>query len=543
MVFSAKRREFSCFLDPAGRRRLYLWRLGYSLALAVASLTEVFIFSVLVSPALPRLSLRRISEPPIAKDVRSQSPRLGANRAEQKAARAGLKGSFDRSQVKPPVPAAGANQPTSRPLALGFYVNWDDSSYESLKRHLGQLDQLVPEWLWLQGGDHPVVSNIDPRALDLVRGRRPELPIIPMINNMKNGEWEPQTLARQIADGASRSRLVNDLAQFVGDNHFQGVCIDFEDAPDASRKNLLAFMRELHEAFGRRNWTVMQVAPFDDSGWDYRAYAAASDYLLLTAYDEHWGDGDPGGVAGQPWFEETLAERMKELDGARTIICIGGYGYDWRKDGEARTLTFQEALLEARDSEASVEFDPETRNPFFSFEDEDGSEHTVWFLDGVTAFNQMRASRAYDVAGFALWRMGSEDPSLWTVFGAQPTDAPSDVAPTQSVPSAPSVPSGLTRIVYGYDVDFEGVGEILQVETSPKEGLREIKVDAGDGLRFSFGKARAMEPLVVALLAAILLPPGNVLRDGPIGLDRAQRPGRRLGEIGAEGDSGDRKLA
>src|SRR5215475_15155104 len=65
----------------------------------------------------------------------------------------------------------------------------------------------------------------------------------------------------------------------------------------------------------------------------------------------------------------------------------------------------------------------------------------------------------------------------------------------------------------------------------------------GGGLRFSFGKARAMEPLVVALLAAILLPPGDVLRNGPIGLDRDQRRGRRLGEIGAEGDSGDLKIA
>src|SRR5262249_50188643 len=154
------------FYDPAGRRRLYLWRLGYSLALTVASLTEVFIFSVLVSPALPRLNLRRVSEPLVTTDVRSQSPRLGANRAEQKAARAGLKGSLNRPQVKPPVPS-GANQLTSRPLALGFYVNWDDSSYESLKRHLDQLDQLVPQWLWLQEGDHPVASNIDTRALDL----------------------------------------------------------------------------------------------------------------------------------------------------------------------------------------------------------------------------------------------------------------------------------------------------------------------------------------------------------------------------------------
>jgi len=494
--------SFPVFYDPTGSRRLYLWRLGWSLAVTVASLAEVFIISVLVSPALPRLNLRQISEPPVKTDIRSQPPRLNANRAEQKAARAraGSKGWLNRFQVKPPVPAAGANQPTSRPLALGFYVNWDDSSYESLRRHLDQLDQLVPEWLRLQAGDHPVVSDIDPRALDLVRGWRPDLPIIPMIHNMKDGKWEPQTLARQIADEVSRSRLVNDLAQFVGDNHFQGVCIDFEDVPDASRKNLLAFMQSLHAAFKQRNWTVMQVAPFDDSGWDYRAYAAASDYLLLTAYDEHWGDGAPGSVAGQPWFEEMLAKRMRELDGAHTIICIGGFGYDWQEEGETRTLTFQEALLEARDSEANVEFDPETRNPYFSFEEEDGSEHTVWFLDGVTAFNQMRASRPYNVAGFALWRMGSEDPSLWSVFGDQWTDAPSAAPAGLAGPADPPGPDGLTRIVYGYDVDFEGVGEILQVEASPKEGLREIKVDAGDGLISSERYLEIPSPYVIRRL-------------------------------------------
>src|SRR5262245_29349638 len=65
----------------------------------------------------------------------------------------------------------------------------------------------------------------------------------------------------------------------------------------------------------------------------------------------------------------------------------------------------------------------------------------------------------------------------------------------------------------------------------------------GGGVRFSSGKTRAVEPLVVALLAAILLPPVDVLRDGPIGLDRDQRRGRRLGQTGTEGDGGDRKIA
>jgi hypothetical protein len=158
---------------------------------------------------------------------------------------------------------------------------------------------------------------------------------------------------------------------------------------------------------------------------------------------------------------------MRELDGGRTIVCVGGYGYDWEQGGETTEMTFQEAALAARDSEARISFDPATRNPFFRYEEEDGSQHTVWFLDGVTAYNEMKASRPYAVAGFALWRMGSEDPSLWSVFGRNEMDA---------------APDGLRQIRYGYDVDFEGAGEILDVAARPKDGAREITVDAATGL-------------------------------------------------------------
>src|SRR5262245_25733597 len=457
------------FYDPGGRRSRNLRRAGWPLAVFVTSLAVIFIASVLISPALPKLNLRQLSGLPGAADAKPQAPPLITNRREQKAARAraALNSMMKAYQGKMPAPAVNPNRSFTRPLASGFYVNWDDSSYQSLKRHVQQLDQLIPEWLRLQAGDQPVVVELDQRALDLVRRQRPNLPIIPMIHNSKEGNWEPQTLVKQISDEASRTRLVNVLTRFVGDNLFQGVCIDFEEVPTKSQKNLLAFMRQLHATFKQRNWTVMQAVPFDDSDWRYREYAEANDFLLLMAYDGHWNGSDPGSIAGQPWFEATLARRMKELDPSKIVVCIGGYGYGWIKGRETEELTFQEAVLEARDSEAKIEFDPVTRNPYFRCKDEDGTEHTVWFLDGVTAFNQIRAARAYDVAGFALWRMGSEDPSLWAIFGNQQMDA---------------APDGLKRIVYGYDVDFEGTGEILQFEASPKDGSREIKLDSASGL-------------------------------------------------------------
>ena len=43
-------------------------------------------------------------------------------------------------------------------------------------------------------------------------------------------------------------------------------------------------------------------------------------------------------------------------------------------------------------------------------------------LDGVTAYNELRAAERAGVRGTALWRLGMEDPSIWSIWDAtQPT--------------------------------------------------------------------------------------------------------------------------
>jgi len=107
---------------------------------------------------------------------------------------------------------------------------------------------------------------------------------------------------------------------------------------------------------------------------------------------------------------------MQKLDPDHTIIAIGSYGYDWVKGQSASALSFEEAVLSARDSEAEITFDPETSNPHFSFIEDDGKRHDVWFLDGATAYNEVHTADAYRPAGYAVWRLGSEDPSVWSVL-------------------------------------------------------------------------------------------------------------------------------
>jgi cellulose synthase/poly-beta-1,6-N-acetylglucosamine synthase-like glycosyltransferase/peptidoglycan/xylan/chitin deacetylase (PgdA/CDA1 family)/spore germination protein YaaH len=472
--------ESPVFHDPHGRRWRRVRRIWLALSVLVTALAIVFIISVFANPVLPSFNLRPIPNLPRTADLKPKPPNLPANPSEQKAnkAQAELQHALattkyvvpgkrrSRIPVVPAPPTVPAPVvPATRPLSVGFFINWDESSYESLKRNLDHLDWVVAEWSHLQDAPNPLVTDVHIPALNWIRVTRPEVRILPMVQNLLDENWQGDLLARTVADEPHRQRLINALTSFVQENNFAGICVDFEEPPTSAQANLLTFMQELHTTFAAKGLLVVQAVPFDNPDWNYKGYSAATDYLIMMAYDQHWTGSDAGPVAAQDWFEQNLIKRMHELDPAKTIIALGNYGYNWSDANKnVDEVTFQEALISARESSAVPTFDSASRNPYFEYDEEDQSHHKVWFLDAVTAYNEMRAASGYKPAGFGIWRLGSEDPSVWSVLGTQN-----------------SSPESLRSINYGYEVDFEGNGELLKVMSRPQKGARNLDIDSSNG--------------------------------------------------------------
>ncbi len=460
------------FHDPGGRRWRRVRRAWLALSILVTALAVVFIASVLANPALPSFNLRPkrpdVPKNPSERKARKAQAELQRALATTKYVPPGKRRSHVPVVPAPPtVPAPIV--PATRPLSVGFFVNWDESSYESLKRNLDHLDWVVAEWSHLRNvpeGTDPLATDVHIPALNWIRLTRPEVRILPMVQNVINEKWQGDLLARAIADEPHRQLLINSLTSFVQENKFAGICVDFEEPPTESQANLLTFMQELHSTFAAKGLLVTQAVPFDDPDWNYKAYSAASDYLMVMAYDQHWTGSDAGPVAAQDWFEQNLIKRMRELDPAKTILALGNYGYDWSDaDEDVDEVTFQEALINARESDAQPTFDTATRNPYFEYDEDDQSHHKVWFLDAVTAYNQMRSASGYKPSGFGIWRLGSEDPSIWSILGTANN----------------SSPDSLRSINPGYQVDFEGNGELLKVMSRPQKGARDLEIDPASG--------------------------------------------------------------
>ena len=344
-------------------------------------------------------------------------------------------------------------------IRSAFYVAWDPQSFFSLKRSITKLNLVLPEWFFIDPKADTVFASVDQRGFDLMRYSG--VKIMPMLSNNFNGIFRPEAISRIFKDDKKRKRLINDVLSQCVKNKFVGINVDLEELTEDGDEPMIQFMKELSEAFHAKGLLVTHnVSPFN-TDYNYKKLSAYTDYLFLMAYDEYANDSDPGPISSQRWIEAAVDLVAKEIPSHKIILGMAGYGYDWpTAPGEEPTVTYQQALARARESEASIDFNNDTYNLHYNYEDDSNVVHNVYFTDAATNFNTMRFATEYGLAGTALWRLGSEDSRLWDFYdNDMRKPALSHFNFTE-----------FNKVESSNDVDYIGEGEVLDVLSTPKQG-------------------------------------------------------------------------
>ena len=477
------------FLDPTGRRWARI-RAGALVAGVVSTVLLLFVLTGLViPPILPDLPLVQTAADSLGAAPRRGRPpqrRYVSIRAERErlAARQRL---FEYLRAHPAPPALHyaqlpitrphvrpdrqlATRPTSDPIVVGFYVNWDDNSLASLRAHVDAFDWVVAEWGFVgRGGDTlPVRFEVKDSVLALTKlAKQPPL-VFALITNFTGEDFDARPVARMLRLPRLRRTALDEIVDAVTRYDLAGVTIDFELIPQDLHPALLSFLRQLRARLAPAGRLLTQTIPGDDASWPAERYAAVNDRVFVMLYDEHDPSDEPGPIASQGWFEHHMQRVLARVPADKLILGIGQYGYEWSDTSDsAIELTYQDVMQLARDHHTMPTMDAASLNPTFSWDDADSTSYIVWFLDAPTAYNQIRRALSTGVAGIGIWRLGSEDPSLWTVLGRQ------GLGPS---------PTPLDSIHIGYDVEFIGTGEILRMVAEPTLGARTLRTDPASGL-------------------------------------------------------------
>lgn len=460
------------FYDPQRKRWGRLRTLFNVLGLVITALVVFFVITVFFTPAkLPRLGV-----PELKRNLRAVKER------EHRRIKTVVKGTHRKTKAPPSEVVLNADEG----IRAAYYVSWDAASFVSLKEYYPQIDILFPEWLHVlspagivqtvDDANHlfPAVQDgkahfTDDRVMAFLKSEKAEVEVFPKVDNFDPVAKQWMTnVGDFLNDPKARQNFRSQLLLFLASDRFKGAALDFEEIPLRAQPGLRALAEELGQDLHSRGLKLYINVPVTDPDYDYAHLAAAADGLVLMNYDQHQPTSVPGPVAAQDWFTQNLAQAVKDIPKSKIICSIGSYGYDWATKGKHKqvvgvdTNNVQEAWLHARESEAEIELNPDSLNPHFAYTEENGVEHQVWFLDAVTALNQMRAARNFGIRTFALSRLGSEDRSLWAIW-----DNPNEAGAEQKLKPVPA----------GQDVDREGFGDVLFVARDPSPGERQVALD------------------------------------------------------------------
>jgi len=506
------------FFDERQRRWWLTRRALEVLGLVLAALVVVFFLSIAQRPALPQLLL-----PDTRPELHPSKDRPKAKNLPRRRGR--------RSRVE----ALGTIPANYDPLRAAFYVPWDYTSLSSLQQHYRELDLLIPEQLHAVSPDGHMVIEPDEKLKAWLDTLDVSIPIMPLVNNYDGVNWRTEEMVRYLKSPDARKRLVSELIRFVNVDAEgrrrpeapstanpsapaastppgqSGVVVDFEEIPEKSQDDFEKFISELTIAAHVYNRKVMVCLPAADSSYDYAYFGKVADAVILMNYDEHWLTSDPGPITSQAWYQRNLESTLKEVPPEKLVMGIANYSYDWPKipkgtkgpgaKEKSQSTSFQEALVTAKESEASVYFDEDAMNPAYEYEDEHHITHEVWLLDGVTAYNEIRAAERKQIRGTALWRLGSEDPSIWSIWdNLHPDDSTRD-----KIKDMPP----------GYDLAIEGEGDVWRITATPTHGKREFRYDSSTDLFTDENYLQSPFPYQIDQIGAIDKDIALTFDDGP----------------------------
>ena len=462
------------FHDPTGRRWIRFRRAFGIAGILAAVLITVFVLSLISNPQLPALGLPAVQH--LANFGEVPIITKGEKAAKAVPYRVRKQVNYVRNGGNPVLhPRTAAQTREGQPLVFGFYVNWDEASKVSLRLNLSRLTHLVPEWLTLQNGRGDVDDQTDDQVVQIARDAK--LPIVVEINNYRDG-WQAGDLHRMLNSVAARANLIDNIYSNIVEHRFAGVNIDFEQLQPRDRERLTSFMEDLRAKLAPAGYLLTEDVPTDDDdSYDLKRLGQINDYIVPMVYDEHYQSSTVGPIASENWFSDQLDNLLKQLPPAKTVIGFGNYGYDWvigsTKGGVE--VSYGDVISAAAANKTGIAWDANAKNPVLRYTN-GNVRHEIWFLDAVTALNHVEDVAGDGFRGVALWRLGAEDPGVWTMFTPH------------SWPDLNFNPVTLFRLTAQKSVQHYGAGEVLRIADWPHDGSRNVWKDKDDNYNEQYQK-------------------------------------------------------
>jgi spore germination protein YaaH len=252
---------------------------------------------------------------------------------------------------------------------------------------------------------------ISPFADALIRSNPGNHRHMALLTSYQGSRFHPETIRALASNAEVLGQTAGLAASIIGNAGYRGLILDFEGLTADDFDVLLTVSSAFADSARARGVSPigMAIPATDTAAYPGRPLLGSMDFLVVMLYDQHWLTSPPGAIASPEWANRALGIRAADIGSSRIIAAFPTYGYKWRSDSATTVVSFEDAQQLARDAHV-----PLLRDPASSTLHAESDGWSVWVSDAVLLDSLVRGARRTGVTKLALWRLGFEDPHIWT---------------------------------------------------------------------------------------------------------------------------------
>jgi len=204
------------------------------------------------------------------------------------------------------------------------------------------------------------------------------------------------------------------FVQRAVDAGVSGLDIDFENIPTADGPGYIQFIqllaKKLHAQGLYLSVVIEPKTRFSSSFLDWTPIGQAADRVRVLGYNFSYETTPPGAIS-PPDQISTLADyALARIPASKLEIALPLHGYDWPDGKNGTQINDLSAILAlAAQYQATIERDPATGAPHFSYVDGQGISHQVWYEDPESVWQKSQLLLSKGISNIGLWQIGSGD--------------------------------------------------------------------------------------------------------------------------------------
>ncbi|MBP1950426.1 LysM peptidoglycan-binding domain-containing protein [Virgibacillus litoralis] len=229
---------------------------------------------------------------------------------------------------------------------------------------------------------------------------------------------------------AVQNTLLDNIVNVANEVGYSDVHFDFEFLPPEDREAYNNFLRKAKQRLSEAGLLMStalapKTSAEQEGAWyeahDYAVHGELADFVVLMTYEWGYSGGPPRAVSPINEVRKVVNFALSVMPANKILLGQNLYGYDWtlpyEEGGEpAEALSPQQAIARAREQNVAIEYDTEAQAPFYTYTDDQGNQHEVWFEDARSIQAKFDLIKQLGLRGISYWKLGLAFPQNWILL-------------------------------------------------------------------------------------------------------------------------------